>query len=154
MTARDTVSVAAFLLCFLVLFSPLLGWYVFFVIGDPFVAPTNLDKAIAGIFGARTDTFNLLSVFMAPIGVLVATNIARTPNSPLIYISVPFIIAFVLAVMAPWTVTPTISNEIPGLLNSGNAESWTAAAKVVFGRYAESFASTSAVLLGLQLRGT
>jgi hypothetical protein len=152
MTRREVTLIAAFFICFLVLFSPLLGWYFFFVLGSQLVSPNGLGKTIAAVIGADSDTFNTLSIFMAPIGVLIAARISGAPNSPLVYLSAPFILALILAVVAPLTITPYVVENIAGLLANSSGADWAAKARITFGRYAESYASTSAVLLGLQLR--
>jgi hypothetical protein len=155
MTMREKVLVLAFLLCFLVLLSPLLGWYLFFVIPDnPLSAPTKLAKIIVEMLGAQNRNLNLLNLlftFMAPIGVLIAAMISGSPNSPLILIAVPFLLALVLAVIAPFTITMDIENNIGTILNQIEPKIWVENAQAAFSRYAERYASTSAVLLGLEM---
>jgi hypothetical protein len=59
-----------------------------------------------------------------------------------------------LAVIAPLTITSTVIENIGTLLEKSTGQAWAANAKVTFGHYAENYASTSAVLLGLHFRRT
>jgi hypothetical protein len=146
--------VAAFMLCFCVLFFPTLGWYSLFVFGSPYDAKWTISKIIAAALSTKSESFSILSLFMAPIAVLIGTRISAWENSPLVYISAPFLVAVLLAVIAPLTITDRDIKDIGNLLEGSNLDgtAWALQAQGSFIRYAESFASTSAVLLGIQLR--
>lgn len=156
MSQRDWVATAAFGACFFVLVLPVVGWYTNFVFqwnGSPYDTAGASDKIIVKVLGTGIDNFNLLSVFMAPIAVLIATRISATPGSVLIYIALPFVFAFLLAVVAPLTLTDAVKNNISTIVGVGDGTIWVTKAAESFNKYAETFASTTAVLLGLQLRG-
>jgi hypothetical protein len=66
-------------------------------------------------------------------------------------IAVLFFLAFIFALIAPLTITENIMTNIPTMLDTGTAEIWAEKARAAFGRYAESYLSTGAVLLGLKI---
>jgi hypothetical protein len=66
-------------------------------------------------------------------------------------IAVPFLLALILAVIAPFTITTHIRGNIGTILNGIEPKIWEENVLAAFSRYAETYASTSAVLLGLEM---
>lgn len=89
MTRKDKLLVTMFLIAILVLASPLLAWFTIRVYHPD---DQGLITAIISPLGGEQDAFSGLRLFMAPITVLVATQISKDANSRLVYVGLGFFI--------------------------------------------------------------
>jgi len=146
-----------FFVSYVVLVLPIVIWYIAFVFTNMSEQPSarGFYANVVRVLGGEEGGFSVVSMFMAPITVLIAAQISANANSWLTIIAVLFFAGMVAAVLAPLTMGDYVHSNIPAFLpSSGNADDWIAKADLTFRRYGESFASTAAVLLGLQLKSS
>jgi membrane protease YdiL (CAAX protease family) len=152
MTRKDRLLATVFLIAFVVLAAPVVTWFAVRALPWP-SKNTFLHTAIITVLGNRQDLFSALRVLIAPIGVIIATQISKNANSKLTYFGLCFFILGILDMVAPLTMTPDFIN---GTVRNfeGDPKNWVDTANSTFRQYSESSFSTCAFLFGLRLRGS